>query len=833
MIRKMLLYYKKNNILLFVVAIFVSAFLMNILSTYCSVQEMLVEDVAQTDGGWNICIRDTLENIKSECLSLSDVKQIGTETEKKAELYSLSGKTADSQTLSLRYMNQSAMSLCALKLYKGRLPQNPSEITISSGMKINDVYAYQGDYVGKTLCLKDSKQEYLIVGILDNMDSSTDNENNECILLADGNTSGNMTLYLELAENHLDFFGSNEEIRKSCYEISEFLGFSENEIYDWQRINKNGDSKITKEDYSVWLNNELLMVLEHGNSNQTIQMVQYVSILFGMMILLIGGFMTAAITISDYQKRRSDQALLLLCGSKLSTIKRQYLIEKEIIFITASFGGIFLGWLLQLVVAGIVQSHRTAVIENLHIRFLPWSAVVSFIIIVVISSFSVVISFSKWKSLSPMDALYQDRGNDTEKIFVPHHFEVGKGIFPLTFQLGMIQVLRRKLSAVICILCAAMAAFLFICFCNLSSVINQFASQQEEENQFQFLAFANEIPKLEQLKNNIPYIDELSVTYDSTAMTDQNKNFLTEDSVKWYGDIYDSVQDSFYLDIVAVDRYYYDTYLQGEDKPDYDTLAEQNGCVYDDACLVSKKNNTIHILNDIKDKEIELKGEGVKGKKQTCSLVMNTRVSRRQIPLPDNFQPTLYVPYEVYFSHFTPSFVIININAVTGCEKEIQTWLMDHSGEYGISVQDNLSEYQETQDTVSMVRIIMEGVLILTTLVALICIASTLKSSMDRQSDDLAVMQALGMMKKQIFNILFSQSMIYVLTGLVIGTAATFFFVKQLIEMATHVTIIKLGMTYYPFVLCAAGAVVIAMLVSLIVASKFIKELSLSRKRFQ
>lgn len=831
MIRKMLLYYKKNNILLFMVAMFVSAFLMNILSTYCSVQEMLVEDVAQIDGRWNVCIRDTSENIKSGCLSLSDVKQIGIETEKKAELYSLSGRQADSGTLSLRYMNQAAMSLCVLKLYKGRLPQNRSEIVVSFGMKINDEYVYQGDYIGKTICLKNSSQEYCIVGILDNMNASSGNENNECILLGNDGTSGNMTLYLELANNHLNFFSSNGEVRKSCYEITKFLGFSEDEIYDWQRIRENGDSKVIKEDYPIWLNNELLMVLEHGNSGQTIRMVQYVSILFGLMILLIGGFMTAGITISDYQKRRSDHALFLLCGSKLSTIKKQYFIEKEIIFITASLSGIFLGRLLQLAVAEIVQQHRTTMIENLHIRFLPWSAVISFLLIVAISSLSVVISFSKWKALSPMDALYQDRRNDVEKIFVPHHFEVGKGILPLTFQIGMIQVLRRKLSAIICILCVAMAAFLFICFCNLSLVINQIASQQEEKNQFQFFAFANEIPKLEQLKNNIPYTDECNVSYDTNVRVVQNQNILTEESVKWYGKIYDSVQDSFSVDVVAVDRYFYDTYLQGEDKPSYDILAEQNGCVYDDACLVPKENNAIHILKDIKGKEIELKGEGVKGKKQTCKLVLNTRVKRHKVPLPDDFQPTIYVPYEVFFSSFTPFFVMVHINAVTDCEKEVQAWLMDHAGEYGISVQDNLSEYQETRDTVSMVRVIMEGVLILTTLVALICIISTLKSSMDRQSGDLVIMQALGMKKEQIFDILFSESMIYVLTGLIIGIIATLFFAKQLIEMVSCITIVKLGMAYYPFALCTVGAIVIAVLVTLMLVSKFTKDFSLSRQR--
>lgn len=830
MIKKMLLYYKKNNILLFVVAAFISAFLMNILSTYCSVQEMLVEDVAQTDGSWNMCIRGTSEKIKTECLSLSDVKQIGTETNEKAKLQSFSGKSTVSATLSLRYMDETAMSLCALKLYKGRLPQDSSEIVISSGMKINDEYAYQGDYIGQTLCLKDSKKEYVIVGILDNMDASTTNENNECILLSDG-TSDNMILYLELADNHLNFYGSNGQVRKSCYEISQFLGFSDEEIYDWQNINKSGSTDNTKEDYPVWLNNELLMVLEHGNSSQTIQLVQYVSVLFGLMILLIGGFMTASISISDYQKRRPDHALLLLCGSKLSTIKRQYLIEKEMIFIPASSSGIFLGWLIQLAIAEIVQRHRTTAIQNLHIGFSLWSAVTSFILIVAISSFAVMISFSKWKSLSPMDALYQDRGNDIGKNFVPHYFEVGKSTFPLTFQLGMINVLRRKLSAVICVLCIAMAAFLFICFCNLSSVVNQLASQQEEENQFQFLAFANEIPKLEQFKNNIPYIDELTVTYDSTAMVEENEDFLSEDSVKWYSDIYDSTQASFYLDIVAIDQYYYDTYLQGEDKPSYEALVEQNSCVYDDSCLVSKNNKIIHIFNDVNDKKITFKSDDITEEKHTCSLTINTRVSRRQVPLSDDFQPTIYIPYEVYFSSFTPSFVILNINSATGCEMKVQTWLIEHAEEYGITVQDNLSEYLETRDTISMVQIIMAGVLVLTTLVALICVTGTLKSSMDRQSKDLSVMQALGMTKEQVFNILFSESIIYVLVGLIIGMAATIFFAKHLIEMAASVTILKLGIPYYPFALCSAGAIVMAMLVSLILVSKFIKNFSLSKQR--
>ena len=77
----MLWYYKKKNSLLFVVTVMVTMFLFNLLSTYCSVQEMLVADVTQTEGSWNLCVKDLPKDKRNICFECERKRQENKETE--------------------------------------------------------------------------------------------------------------------------------------------------------------------------------------------------------------------------------------------------------------------------------------------------------------------------------------------------------------------------------------------------------------------------------------------------------------------------------------------------------------------------------------------------------------------------------------------------------------------------------------------------------------------------------------------------------------------------------------------------------------------------------
>ena len=444
-------------------------------------------------------------------------------------------------------------------------------------------------------------------------------------------------------------------------------------------------------------------------------------------------------------------------------------------------------------------------------------------LVLVISFLTEIIAFKKLGKLSPLEALYGKREHTEKQTRVLSKLEIGTSSVPVEFHLGLINVTRRKLSSVINLLCIGTAVFLFICFYDFGSVTNQIVSEQEEENQFQFFAYANEIEHLDKLKKQIPYVENLEIVYDSTILMEKKnkEGVLSEDSVKWYSDIYENRQDSVYLDVVAIDRSYYENYLQGKEKPDYDTLINENACVYDDGCVVSKKNKVIQILDDLKNYNITFTSEDLIENTGTSEILLKSRVSRYQIPLEDNFQPTLYVPYEVYFDKFTPSFVMLNLNAVSGHEDEVKTWLLEHSEEYGISVQDNVSEYLEVRDTVSMVQIVLGGILVLVALVAILYMVSALKNSIDSQKKELDVLQALGMEKKQIFYIVFCESLFYVIGGLLIGSLLSVMITKRFVEIMANVTILSLSIPVYPLFLCSVLCAMVSFVICFFVVKRY------------
>lgn len=810
MMWKMLWYYRKKNSILFAVAAAVSMFLMGLVSAYCSVQEMLVADVIQAEGSWNLYLKDMAKEGQAACSSLPGVVRMGLEADKTVKLVSVSGRKAEPVKMAVRYMDETAMSLQAFRLRDGRLPGKPSEITISAGLKINGEYAYQGEYIGQRIQISSSGEEYTVVGILDNLDAGTDSGNNECIALG-REAPGKAIVYLELSGSRLHFTGSNRKVREASYQIVSSLGIGREEVYDWQRMNQDSSLSAVKEDYRVVLNNDLLVVLEHGNSVQSIQAIRLVTLLLGGMVLLIGSFMAAGVSISDYQCRRSDHGVLLLCGSKVSSIRRQFILEKEVIFAVASVTGLILSQVLQWAVMQAVSSHRIDALQNFEMHFFLLPALAVVCLILFVTFFTEIVVFRKLGKISPLEVLYgSGREHTTGKRKILHGFEIGDGSLPFLFQLGFINASRRKLSCAISVLCVGMAIFLFICFCDVSSVANQVISQQEEENRFEFYAYGNEIPDLGRSKESIPYVEEMEIVYDSIAMAEGG---LSEDSVEWYPDIYSTVDAPCYFDVVGISKSYYEDYLQGEDKLPYEELVRQGGCVYDDFCLVSGNNTVINILEEIKGTPISLTGERVKDGSGQCSAFVAGRVSQHSIPLSDCFQPSLFVPYEVFFKQFTTGTVLIYINAVPGRETQLRQWLMDHSGEYGVTIQDNVSEYLETQDTVSMLRIIVGGILALTAMVAFIYLVSTLKGSVDRQSDELGVMQALGMDRRQALGVLVSESLIYVCAGLLLGILLAAVMAKQLVELMADVTILGLYIPVYPVIVCTILSVGVAVFV--------------------
>ena len=804
MMTKIVRYNWKRNLALGLVLMLITTFFVTIGMTVSNVQHLLYAKMVQSEGEWDLYIQEADEQVEDKCREETSIQKVGLAYTEEQE--NIDKERIKEKKIRFQYYDKDAIKICALPILEGRLPEKENEIAISAGMKIEDGYAYQQEVIGKTWCGPDG-QKVRIVGILDNMNAGLEDENRICVGYKQkiAVNTHKCSMYVCFAGSEMKLVGSNHSVRKASYDLCKKLGVSREDIYDWQRI-KTEDGQRNKEDYPVWLNNNRLFLLEHGNSQKTMQVTGVIACILTVLVLFVGGFMLASTILKDYATRKKDLALLHLCGCTKGQLKRWYLIEKYLLCFVACPAGVVVGYQLAGRLLWEIQERQYRGIHLVYNHFSILMCMISIGMMGLVLLFSVLFGFRQWKSMFAKDALYKDR----EKCYTGKNVTLHSDLFKtdrVSMTLSGMYLRRKKGNSVFCISCVAVTVFLFLVFCNFSTVVSQLLEQYQEKEQFEFFLYSNVCDKIQTIKKEIPFVDECELLYDDTAKIEgaSGEELLSKDCKKYYSDIYAKETEPFYVDVVGIDENFYNNYLIGEDKVAYKKLVKMGGCVYDDSCRLPKSEKEIFTMQNRKKQEVRFTVTTEEGKTKTEDAVLATRVRRYHTALDNCFQPTVYVPQELFLKMFTPSFTLLHINAIAGYENDLQAWLLEHAAKAGVSVQDNISEYMETKDMVLMVQWIFGGIVLVVSIIAIGYVIAILKNNMEEQKSEWRILHRIGMSGFRIWKVAFWECSSFAIGGWLLGMLGATLFSNYIVEQLARVNIVQFAVPVTSYLLILAG----------------------------
>ena len=715
MIMKDLRYMKKRVVLSAVCIMLSVVLIFTTENVYVSFQNMQLESAYDRYGEYNLILHDI---DPYECRTLiNEVRSIasfGVEQQVRTGIQGATVICADENAIAMNHYG----------LLSGEYPFEKKEIAISPSYKINGSYIikdYQvGDYV------KLGGGTYRISGFLELSDYSTENSLNT-ILRAGNPGAGDLpcNLYIHVK--------TKRAYKKVKTILSSHFGINEEEI-------PKGD-KITgfQNDWTIIDNHELNAIQFEGAGSVDEKNVRFM--IYGVfLILTLSAFvLTTLVYFSYWERCRRNIGVLKIIGYSDLKITALFGMEVFIVTLLGYVAGFSSGIYITKWIFHRIQKIRRLPLEHFDV-IISLRAVLLTLGILLLSFFLVLFIYAGKTGSKESGTLISGARHGRKRFGK----EAGRRRY-LTVRYYFRDKFWYETVCVFFSVFVAGLSLLFLLFIN-QYIGHQQKNEEKFDAQYQLICGTEEnLPGIRKTFSDAAYYDEL---FDTQGFFDFSENINPE-----YKDLLLSDKNGYVsCDICGVSRAYYEKNI--DTSVSYDTLLSTKS-----ALVVDQENNTTETVLTALPDEVSYAGRAEDN---------GPRFSSGEIAIAGRGKPyvslnqtdiTVYVPQEVFEDKFSPTMILIRINAVRGKETAMGKKLNTCAPVLSYILIDNVSDYLKEKDNNRTVRFVAYSVLLLTGLINLLIICYLQFLIQIRRDPYLNLLKVLGHSEPVLF-------LSYVISGL-------------------------------------------------------------------
>ncbi len=759
LIRRYIRYNKKQSFPLVVSVFLATSLLVGLLNIWMSFREMLVADVYQNKGRQHVWIKDsdgftvdgnTIETVES----FEKVKSFGVSSQiHEKSVRNINEVALRSEVLlRLTSMDEDAMNIKPPRIHSGRLPRNGGEVVLSRGIPLEKGYIYQDLPIESKFVL--GGKEYVVVGFLDDFNAGADERVYSAITCSD-DLGTDVAMYVEF----------DEEIRKNVNALARDLGIDESQVFDVGNFYTNREL-ITEEECAMVVNTDLLILLQEGPTSQ-VDRAMYFGILFLFVIVaLFTGVLLVHIWGVTLNDRVRQMGLLQICGYTFGDVLAVLMGEGLTLSAVGMLAGTAFSDLLHRVAWGVIKGRRNIPLEGyqtgLHLDMVAVSLGVMLLLVVV----SVLALARKIYNADLLDGI-EDGGKHNEGRRAKEG-RLFSGL-PIDIRMSLRFLTRNKMRTASTIVSLSMASVAVIVFLTFWDAVNVQLVEGMEVPDSQYYVFANEITHMDELLEEMPYVDDVRIHYDLMLEVALDEEKWKEQ--KHLDTIPESNNGNRLIAAAGVGEAYYNDKLsmvQGEEMT-YQEWEESGSCfiwdVYEDKN--KEERMTTYAPGDVleyfpRDDELG----AFEGGSLPIAGIVNVK---SQNQLDDRRFFDVLVPYKTFFERFDPSMEYLFVNAKPGYETQLGEWLDENRGYYGVTINDNVTEFLQTNDTKLTLKVGLSAILLIVMFLCVVNTANTMYANQRARKRENRILYYVGYSQWQFVSGMATEMVAYVLCAVVVG----------------------------------------------------------------
>ena len=725
---------KKKSIIALLSIIMATLLMVCILNVYISFKEMVIKNAYHSYGKYNVLLHNVNDEIVSYIKENYGDNLYGIE-----KIY---GYDIDSM-LSFVSCDKNAVEMNNYQLLTGDFPENSNEIAISATAKINGEFVVSSKAVGDEIEVKiDGKTYfYTISGIIDEYDYSTIEEYKTAIVYDDKTTDAN-NIYI-----HLD---SQKKIDELIENIKDQGGINDSDVFYGDK--ENGIDAVAR----IIVNKDLVDIELNRQSGEDNRNTGYLLtavlgiIVFTAVILIMNVFF------SYYGERNKQQAVLVNCGFSKLSIFSIYLIEGIILSVVGCIVGTGVGIFLTKFIFEYIQSVRVNPLENFEVNISGYSLAISAGLCFIATILGIIIPIITYSRKDISKLLMDNEAAQTGKYKkkLSKNFLLTKLLFR-----DNKNRLREEIFTYISLI---LIGFIFVSFMFVEKYTSYKLARMEQYDT-EFYLVSDDISNMGNFEEIMPYEEYYDIVYDVMAG-------FKIDEMDFADNMYENIyvlEGLVYCEVVGVSEKQYNRKIELSNEVSYEEFATSGGAIL--ICNYGDTEESI-LINQQETYYYEGRDEYVSFPSGKLDIYANSRF----LDWDSQSDISFIVTDEYFKEHFDYTNVLIKINAVAGYENKLGEWLNKYAPIYGYTLNDNVTEYINAEDSKTMIRASVLMVLIVVTIINSLNILCMNKSKLQKRRNYISTLRILGHSTTNVNIVMLFESLI---KGIVSAILSTFLIV--------------------------------------------------------
>lgn len=784
-----------------------SVLVIGLLNIWLSFYGMLKQDVAQKSGNYHVMLRNTdgfqidagkLGEIERECDRSGRTRLLAEE-----ELDGMGEEKAEERfLLSLEAVDPAAFQLCAYPLKQGRLPENEGEIAVSCGISVGQDYIYRRIPVGNDVVI--GENTYKITGYLNDFVAGQEEKVYHAVTYA-SQIEMPTTVYFE-------FSG---DIQAKISRMLDCLGLSAGDVYDEGDLFGAVNTEEEKERCAVVTNADLITLERQGPSNRLNRTLFYGILFVVLAIVIFAAIIIVHIQGICFQKRKEQMGMLRLCGMSRGDIFALICGESMLSGIVMMGAGTLAAYALEKLLFHFIQKRRNFALENFQVGVSVPATLIGMAVLLLVLLFSSTVVCLKicggslaanvsWTPVSSKSVLWRRKK--------PHRFAPG-----LPVKMALRFLLSNPLRSLFCVLSMTVSIVMVIVFMCFTESLQQKAERDIFTPLEQYSIFSNEFRHLDELLEKMPYVETCRMCFGNLVEVELDESkYLNPD--EFYESERLTGDGARLCDMGGINKEFFDDRIRFVDGNEmtYEEWVESGTCLVGDFCYENGKCRRLTRFK--KGDTVTYRGNddefgSYEGRTLTVGGVVQLEQFNRNM---DGERGCVYyLPLEHLDQYISTSDEGIRLNARPGKEAALGEWLDQNQEYYDYSINDDVTEYMQANDTKSTVK---SGLLAVVVLILLLCMLNSSNSQVaefEARKDDYRILHLLGGDHGQFVRIILLEQAVLLLISMLAGTGVSVLVIGKILAGLLKVESVRVGFPLF-YIMCAfwihAAAAVFSMI---------------------